>query len=73
MPRLSSEQLHSLRNDLNIDRLVIELLQIQYTRGIPRLINNLATACLINAATQNRQKVDLGIFRQTVREFPLYS
>jgi general secretion pathway protein A len=45
----------------------------QYTRGIPRLINNLATACLINAATQNRQKVDLGIFRQTVREFPLYS
>ena len=28
MPRLSSQQLHSLRNDLNIDRLVIELLHI---------------------------------------------
>ena len=45
----------------------------EYTRGIPRLINNLATACLINAGSQNRQKVDLGIFRQTVSEFPLYS
>ena len=45
----------------------------EYTRGIPRLINNLATACLINAASQNRQQVDLGIFRQTLNEFPLYS
>ncbi len=45
----------------------------EYTRGIPRLINNLATACLINAASQNRQQIDLGIFRQTLNEFPLYS
>ncbi len=45
----------------------------EYTRGIPRLINNLATACLINAASQNRQQVDLGLFRQTLNEFPLYS
>jgi hypothetical protein len=38
MPRLSSEQLHSLRNDLNIDRLVIELLQIptQNINGLRR-------------------------------------
>ena len=28
MPRLSSQTLHSLRNDLNIDRLIAELLQI---------------------------------------------
>ncbi len=45
----------------------------EYTRGIPRLINNLATACLINAASQNRQQIDLGLFRQTLNEFPLYS
>ncbi len=45
----------------------------EYTRGIPRLINNLATACLINAASQNRQQVDLGIFRQILNEFPLYT
>ena len=45
----------------------------EYTRGIPRLINNLATACLINAASQNRPQVDLGLFRQTLNEFPLYS
>ena len=45
----------------------------EYTRGIPRLINNLATACLINAASQNRQQVDRGLFRQTLNEFPLYA
>ncbi len=45
----------------------------EYTRGSQRLINNLATAGLINAASQNRQQVDLGIFRQTLNEFPLYS
>ena len=38
MPRLSSQELHSLRNDLNIDRLVIELLQIptQDINGLQR-------------------------------------
>jgi general secretion pathway protein A len=45
----------------------------EQTRGVARLINNLATACLINAATHKRQKVDHDLVHQTRHEFPLYS
>jgi general secretion pathway protein A len=44
----------------------------EYTRGIPRLINNLATACLMNAAANNQPKVNATIFTQTLNEFQLF-
>ncbi len=44
-----------------------------YTKGIPRLINNLATHCLINTAIQKAQKVTVDIFRQTISETPIHS
>ena len=44
----------------------------EYSRGIPRLINNIATACLINAAVNNSQKVNNTIFLQTLDEMPTF-
>ncbi len=41
----------------------------EYARGVPRLINNLATACLLNAAAHNSQKVNTAILLQTLEEF----
>lgn len=41
----------------------------QYTHGIHRQINNLATACLINAAALNLNKIDEQLFNQTMSEF----
>lgn len=40
-----------------------------YTHGIPRQINNVATACLLEAAVQKVQKVTEKIFTQTMAEF----
>lgn len=44
----------------------------EYTRGIPRLVNNLATACLMNAAVANHQKVNTGLLTQTLNEFQIF-
>ncbi|MFH1097368.1 MAG: AAA family ATPase [Candidatus Desantisbacteria bacterium] len=44
----------------------------EYTRGIPRLVNNLATACLLNAAAGNHQKVNADLFRQTLNDFQIF-
>lgn len=44
----------------------------EYTRGIPRLVNNLATACLMNAAASNFQKVNAHVLTQTLHEFQLF-
>ena len=44
----------------------------EYARGIPRLINNLATACLINAAVNNSRKVTNAILLQTLDEFQIF-
>lgn len=44
----------------------------EYTRGIPRLVNNLATACLMNAAADNQQKVNAAVFAQTMNEFQVF-
>lgn len=41
----------------------------EYANGIPRQINNIAIACLINAATLNAQKINLDILNQTITEF----
>jgi len=42
-----------------------------YTRGIPRQINNLATACLIKAAVQKAQRIGDDIFQIALGEFQL--
>jgi general secretion pathway protein A len=42
-----------------------------YSGGIPRLINNIATACLINAASKNLKKVSDSLVNETMSEFHL--
>ena len=42
-----------------------------YAGGIARLINNIATACLINGASKNLQVIDESIVNETMAEFKL--
>lgn len=42
-----------------------------YASGIPRQINNIATACLLHAAARNLQKVDESLVNDTMAEFHL--
>lgn len=42
-----------------------------YTGGVPRQINNLATACLLAAAAQNASRISEAILQQTLSEFQL--
>jgi general secretion pathway protein A len=42
-----------------------------YTGGVPRQINNVATACLINAAAQNLKKITEALVNSTMAEFQL--
>lgn len=42
-----------------------------YTNGIPRQINNLATACLLNAASRNAQRINTDLLNQTLSELSL--
>jgi general secretion pathway protein A len=42
-----------------------------YSGGLPRLINSIATACLIHAASRNLQLVDQDLVNQTMVEFKL--
>lgn len=42
-----------------------------FAGGVPRQINNLATACLINAATRNLQKINEPLVNETMTEFRL--
>jgi general secretion pathway protein A len=42
-----------------------------YTGGVPRQINNLATACLLQAAVRNAARVDESLLQQTLAEFHL--
>jgi len=42
-----------------------------YSGGIPRMINNLATACLLQAMAENATRVNEAILRQTLNEFQL--
>jgi general secretion pathway protein A len=43
----------------------------EYTSGVPRQINNVATACLINATVKNLNKIDEPLVNQTMNEFDL--
>ena len=42
-----------------------------YSGGVPRQINNLATACLLQAMAENASRVNEAILRQTMNEFQL--
>lgn len=42
-----------------------------YAGGIPRQINSIATACLINAASRNVQKINEALAAETMAEFRL--
>lgn len=44
----------------------------QYSHGCPRLINNLATHCLISGAITKAQKINRTIFQQAIQECPLF-
>lgn len=43
----------------------------EYAAGVPRQINNIATACLIHAAAQNAKKINENLVNQTMAEFQL--
>jgi general secretion pathway protein A len=43
----------------------------EYTGGVPRQINNVATACLLNAASQNFKKITEALVNDTMTEFHL--
>jgi general secretion pathway protein A len=43
----------------------------EYTGGVPRQINNVATACLINAASRNQKKITEPLVNETMMEFHL--
>lgn len=45
----------------------------EHTRGVPRLINNLATALLITAASLKAQTISPELFAHTLSEFQLYA
>jgi general secretion pathway protein A len=42
-----------------------------YSGGVPRQINNLATACLLQAAAQNATRISEAMLQQTLSEFQL--
>ena len=42
-----------------------------YTGGVPRQINNVATACLINAAARSLKKITEPLVNETMTEFSL--
>ena len=44
-----------------------------FTGGVPRRINNLATACLLEAAVHQVRRIDDELFQQAVGEFQLQS
>jgi len=52
------------------DTSVKELIH-DFTGGLPRAINNLATACLLQAAAAQLARIDEAVFQQTSAEFQL--
>jgi general secretion pathway protein A len=52
------------------DHSVKELIH-DFTGGLPRAINNLSTACLLQATARNVQRIDETLFHQASSEFQL--
>ncbi len=44
----------------------------EYSSGVPRQINNAATACLMNATAQNLQQIDGKLVNASMNEFHLH-
>lgn len=44
----------------------------EYARGVPRMVNHLATACLINAVVTNSQRVTKPLFVQAIQDLHLF-
>ena len=44
----------------------------EYSNGLARQINNIATGCLINASIQKAQKITMELLNQTMNEFHLF-
>lgn len=57
-------------NPKSIDDAVKALIH-DFTGGVPRYINNLATACLLQAAARKAARVDEDLFQQAAGEFQL--
>ena len=55
----------------NIFDLAVKELIHDFTGGLPRAINNLATACLLQATARNVLRIDENVFQQTAAEFQL--
>lgn len=44
----------------------------EYTNGIPRQINNIATACLIHGSIQKAQKINMQLFSSTISDLDVF-
>jgi len=44
----------------------------EYTYGVPRQINNVASACLLKACEKKTQKINQALFMQTMAEFSVH-
>jgi len=65
---------HRLRHADTNDKLITQeakSLIHDYAGGVPRQINNIATACLIHAASKNITGIDESIVNETMAEFQL--
>jgi general secretion pathway protein A len=65
---------HRLRKADTADKLITsdaKSLIHDYAGGVPRQINNIATACLINAASQKINCIDENVVNETMAEFQL--
>jgi len=61
-------QMQSVGSNDKIFEPEVKTLIHEYSNGIPRQINNIATACLIQAAALNSHKITQPIFSQSIRE-----
>mgnify|MGYP000208124924 CR=1 FL=1 len=57
--------------EINVFDAEVKGLIHDFTGGIPRQINNLATACLLGAAGSGVLRIDKTLFQSTVSEFQL--
>lgn len=64
-------QISTAGGDVKIFGEEVKQLLHDFTGGLPRAINNLAIACLLQAAGQDVARVDEAVFRQAAGEFQL--
>ena len=64
-------QISQAGGDVKIFGQEVKELLHDFTGGLPRAINNLAIACLLQATALNVARVDEDVFRQAAGEFQL--